>query len=85
MTKSHLVSETVDEEGKPFPGSFKVLNLALATVIGSEERAHDSGLANETQSWGSCWNLKAEAALSTGVVLLKDSWSHFCHNREEPA
>lgn len=36
MTKSHLVSETVDEEGKPFPGSFKVLNLALATVIGSD-------------------------------------------------
>jgi len=27
MTKSHLVSETVDEEGKPFPGSFKVLTV----------------------------------------------------------
>ena len=36
LTKSQLVSEIVEEEGKPFPGSFKVLNLALATVIGSD-------------------------------------------------
>lgn len=46
MTKSHLVSETVDEEGKPFPGSFKVLNLALATVIGSD-------MWLKTDQWGS--------------------------------
>ena len=31
-----LVNEILDGEGKPFPGSFKVLNLALATVIGSD-------------------------------------------------